>query len=397
MKKKLLVLYERIVIFFEKIIKKLIFSKVKIDSKTIVFESEGDYCDNARALYEHIISNNNGKYNLIWIVNDVKKYSRLNNRIKNVCFISRNNKNILNLIIFYKLIGQAKFFFFTHPYWFDFKKDGQIIINLWHGTPLKSGGRDLSDIYDYAVIPSKNVVPWFEKFIGVKSNQIILNGSPRNDLLFENNKVLKKLINYRKSDKIILVMPTFRQSKNMNDGDIINPFVIQKIENEKELLELNEYLKIKKIKLIIKIHHLQITNFIKKSNLSNIIYILDDDLNKNNIQLYNLVGECDALLTDYSSIYFDYLLLNRPIGFMIADIDEYKRKRGFIVDNPELFMPGMKIKTLDELYLFLENFVKGKDEYKNERKRILNFTNEFKSNNNSKTLLEKVIKLEEEK
>lgn len=397
MKKKLLVLYERIVIFFEKIIRKLIYSNVKIDSKIIVFESEGDYCDNARALYEYIISNNNDKYNLIWIVNDVKKYSLLNNKIKNVCFISRNNKNILNLIKFYKLIGQAKFFFFTHPYWFDFKKDGQIIINLWHGTPLKSGGRDLSDIYDYAVIPSKNVVPWFEKFIGVKSNQIILNGSPRNDLLFENNKVLKKLINYRKSDKIILVMPTFRQSKNMNDGDIINPFVIQKIETEKELLELNEYLKNKKVKLIVKIHHLQITNFIKKTNLSNIIYILDDDLNRNNIQLYNLVGECDALLTDYSSIYFDYLLLNRPIGFMIADIDEYKRKRGFIVDNPELFMPGMKIKTLDELYLFLENFVNGKDKYKKEREKILNFTNEFKTNNNCKTLLEKVIKLEEEK
>lgn len=381
--------------FRENIIKKFCFFKEPISSNTIVFESEGDYCDNARALYEYMINNNyNKKYEIIWIVNDVKKYEKVNEGVLNVKFISRNNKHLFNLIKFYKLIGKSKYFFFTHPYWFSFKKSDQVVINLWHGTPLKSGGRDLSKIYDYAVIPSEKVIPWFEKFIGVKKNQVIISGNPRNDLLFENKKVLSKIIKVERDEKIILLMPTFRQSQYMKDSDIVNPYVIQGINNENELFLLNDYLKKNNMKLLIKIHHLQLTDFIKDCNLSNIIYLQDKDLNEKNIQLYNFVGECDVLLTDYSSIYFDYLLLDRPIGFLIADIDDYKNNRGFIVDNPEDYMPGEKIRSLNELYEFFDDVLKEKDKYKKERKQILDFTNKFKTGNSRKRLLE--IVLEEE-
>lgn len=381
--------------FCENTIKKLYFFKQPVLQNTIVFESEGDYCDNARALYEYMINNNyNEKYNIIWIVNDVKKYKKINEEIKNVKFISRNNKHLFNLIKFYKLIGSAKYFFFTHPYWFGFKKDNQIVINLWHGTPLKSGGRDLSNIYDYAVVPSEKVVPWFEKFIGVKKNQLIISGNPRNDLLFEHKNVISKIIDLKKNEKIVLLMPTFRQSQYMKDSDIINPYVIQGIDSEKELLEFNDYLKKNKIKLLIKIHHLQLTNFIKDCNLSNIIYLQDKDLNEKNIQLYNFVGECDALLTDYSSIYFDYLLLNKPIGFLIADIDDYKKNRGFIVNNPEDYMPGEKIRNLEELYMFFNDILNNRDKYKEARKHILDFTNKYKNGNSRKRLLKIVLKEE---
>lgn len=381
---------------YENIIRKLYFYKTDVELNNIVFESEGDYCDNARALYEYMIENKyNDKYNIIWIVKDVKEYKKINKGVKNVTFISRDNKNLLNLVKFYKLVGSGKFFFFTHPYWFTYKKNEQIIINLWHGTPLKSGGRDISNIYDYAIVPSENVVPWFKKFIGVKNEQLIIQGSPRNDLLFENKNVLPEIIGTKKVEKIILLMPTFRQSQYMRDSDIICPFVIQGITNEKELLELNNYLKKNKMKLIIKIHHLQLTDFIKDLKLSNIIYIQDKDLNEKNIQLYNFVGECDALLTDYSSIYFDYLLLDRPVGFLIGDINDYKKNRGFIVDNPEDYMPGMKIKKLTDLYLFLDAVAGGKDDYKKERKKISNLVNKYPVKEYRKTLLEMVLKLEE--
>lgn len=382
-------------IIYEKVIKNLYFYKSKVDSNTIIFESEGDYCDNARALYEYMIENKyNERYNIIWIVNDVDRYKAINKNIKNVSFISRNNKSLFNLIKFYKMLGNGKFFFFTHPYWFTYKKEEQIIINLWHGTPLKSGGRDISNAYDYAIIPSKSVLPWFEKFIGVRKNQVIIQGSPRNDLLFENKKVLSKLIKVNSKEKVVLLMPTFRQSEYMKDSDIINPYVIQGVTNEKELLKLNDYLKKSKIKLVIKIHHLQLTSFIKDNKLSNIIYIQDKNLNEKNIQLYNFVGECDALLTDYSSIYFDYLLVDKPIGFLIEDINDYKKNRGFIVDNPEDYMPGMKIRKLKELYLFFDNIITGKDNYKKERKKISKIVNEYQSGDNRKRLLEAVLKLE---
>lgn len=380
-------------IFYEKVIRKMVFYKTSVISNVIVFESEGDYCDNARALYEYMISNKyNDKYEIIWIVNDVDRYRDINKNVSNVTFISRNNRHLFNLIKFYKLIGGAKYFFFTHPYWFNYRKQEQIVINLWHGTPLKSGGRDLSDIYDYAIVPSKNVVLWFKKFIGVKDSQIIISGNPRNDLLFENKKVISKVIDFKEGEKIFLLMPTFRQSQYMKDSDIINPFVIQGINNEKELLKFNDFLKKNNIKLLIKIHHLQLTSFIKDSKLSNIIYLQDRDLNDKNVQLYNFVGECDVLLTDYSSIYFDYLLLDRPIGFLIGDIDDYKRNRGFIVDDPEIYMPGEKIRSLDELYMFFNDVLSGKDKYKEERKKILNYTNKYRTNNNRERILKEVLK-----
>ena len=56
------------------------------------------------------------------------------------------------------------------------------------------------------------MLPWFEKFIGVRNNQVIIQGSPRNDLLFENKKVLSKLIKVNSKEKVVLLMPTFRQT-----------------------------------------------------------------------------------------------------------------------------------------------------------------------------------------
>lgn len=384
-------------ILYQKIMKKMYFYNSPIYSNTIVFESEGDYCDNARALYEYMIEHEYNKtYNIIWIVNDVDKYKNINKNIENVKFVSRNNKNFFNLKKFYKLIGNGKIFFFTHPYWFDYKKNGQIIINLWHGTPLKSGGRDISHAFDYAIIPSKKVLPWFEKFIGVKEKQVIIKGSPRNDLLFENKKVLPKIIDVKDKEKVVLLMPTFRQSQYMKDSDIINPFVIQGVNDEKELIKLNAFLKNNKIKLLIKIHHLQLTDFIKDTKLSNIIYIQDKNLNEYNIQLYNLVGECDALLTDYSSIYFDYLLINKPIGFLIEDIEDYKSNRGFIVDNPEDYMPGMKIRKTEELYSFFENIIQNKDDYITQRQEMVKFANDFRGKNNREEVLKEVLNLKEQ-
>lgn len=84
-----------------------------------------------------------------------------------------------------------------------------------------------------------------------------------------------------------------------------------------------------KIKIIIKIHHLQKTDVLSKINMSNIIYLEDYDLNLKNIQLYELVGQTDALITDYSSIMFDYMLIDKPIAYFINDLENYKKIEAF--------------------------------------------------------------------
>lgn len=91
----------------------------------------------------------------------------------------------------------------------------------------------------------------------------------------------------------------------------------------------------------------------------------------------------DALISDYSSVYVDYLLLNRPVIFSCPDLEEYKRDRGFVVDDPSTLMPGAIIKTQDELICTLENIFKGKDEYKDLREEKMSFFHTYVDGNSS--------------
>lgn len=351
----------------------------------IFFESEGDFADNARALYEYLIEKGyNEKYRIVWNVKSKDSFKNI--KVKNVKFISAQNRT-KNLQQQY-YISRARYFFFTHPYWLKEWKKGQTVINLWHGIPLKGQGRDLSNTYDIAVVTSEKSKVLFSEFIGAKEEQMIIAGNPRNDLMFRKVDISGFLIKHTgkvQYDKIILSMPTFRQGPVSNQAKNVNPYSINTILNEKELIAFNDYLHKCNILLIAKIHHLQDLSFLEMISLSNILYITDDELHKDNLQLYELVGKADCLLTDFSSIYFDYLLLNRPIGFYINDINEYSR--GFLVDNPLEYMPGKNIKCNDELYSFVDSLIKGEDEYAERRKQILDFAYQYRDDKTCERLV----------
>ena len=75
------------------------------------------------------------------------------------------------------------------------------------------------------------------------------------------------------------------------------------------------------------------------------------------------------MITDYSGIAFEYMLLKRPICYVITDMKEYFR--GFAVDHPFDYMPGVKVQTLSELLNFLESVRLGMDEYQKERNNLI--------------------------
>ena len=85
--------------------------------------------------------------------------------------------------------------------------------------------------------------------------------------------------------------------------------------------------------------------------------------------------QCDAMITDYSSIYWDYLVLDRPIGFTEDDAEDYGKGRGFIMDDPEKYKPGMKLKTIDDFYKFVDDLAAGVDDYKEQRKEMNEYGN----------------------
>lgn len=142
--------------------------------------------------------------------------------------------------------------------------------------------------------------------------------------------------------------------------------------------------------LILKLHPAQDKSLLKAASMSNIIILDDKYLIDRDTELTEFYKITDAMITDYSSVFVDYLLTDKPLGFTTDDFDKYNN--GFSMDNIKDYMPGQKINNLDELKLFIDNLYNEKDKYKKERKKVCKIFNEFSDNNSSKRLA-KALKL----
>ena len=87
-------------------------------------------------------------------------------------------------------------------------------------------------------------------------------------------------------------------------------------------------------------------------------------------------------------MYFDYMLLDKPIGFVVSDISEYDSQRGFVFDNPVDFMPGDIITSGDELLKFAEDIINHRDNYKEQRQTLCRIFNTYDDAQNCKRVLE---------
>lgn len=118
----------------------------------------------------------------------------------------------------------------------------------------------------------------------------------------------------------------------------------------------------------------------EKMCLTNIVYLENQDLEDNGLQLYEFINCSDALISDYSSVAIDYLLLNRPIGFTLDDYDAYTESRGWVFEDPLEYMPGEHIYNVQQFEQFVLDVKNGKDDYENQRKVILAKTHNVTDN-----------------
>lgn len=372
---------------YERYMSKLDKSELK---NVIFFQSEEDFEGNARALFEYLVENHYcDKYKLVWQVRNSAIYNK--RKYKNTIFLSESSfKERMNLY-YYKAV--AKYFFFTHPAWTSEYKEGQLVINLWHGTAIKAC--EITETYrsfHIGIVASEQVKKWHSQFFYCNQDKFIVYGAPRNDLLFKKGNVIEELISNYSGEKVLMCMPTFRKTVNWTDCQEVDKYSLTVVKSMNKLIELNHYLKENHTIILIKIHNLQDIQDLYLDSLSNIIYITGEDLKEKDIQAYELLGETDALLTDFSSVYYDYLLVNKPIGFLLADMDVYQR--GFIEEDPKKFMAGDRICTYQDLLNFILNIVNGKDDYRMERKRINDLVNQYQDNMNCKRVAEYFIPFE---
>ena len=321
----------------------------------VLFESNPDFCDNTRAVFERMVKLNlNKKYKLVWFVSDDKLFSDV--KIKNVLFIGEN-KRIKRL--FYNFF--AKYIIDCNRF-IRKRNKHQLRIHLTHGTPLK-----LASVYcgmageiDWLIQISDYFTKYNEELFNIDKSRIITTGFPRNDILLDkkNNYSFSPNI---KRNKTICWFPTYRNHKDHLSGKKMFPFGIPTIDNKSKLEQLNEVLKKESVLLVIKFHPAEDTSFIKKCNLSNIKLINDESFSQKHLTLYHYLGNIDAMITDYSSVYYDFLLTDKPIGIAVPDINEYKKNNTIIYDNYEDYIVGEYIYNFDDLIKFVRNVSKNKD------------------------------------
>jgi len=238
------------------------------------------------------------------------------------------------------------------------------------------------NFFSYILATSDVFAEIMKNAFSCKENQIIICGHPRNDFLFN---PIEKYIN--DSRQTVLWLPTHRNDEGKKGSKLKNVDSIPLFTNHDNMRQLNDYLKKLNIQLIIKIHPSQNFDYSVYKTYENIDIWTEDQFRKKSFNLYELLGSADALITDYSSVYFDYLLLDRPIAFTLDDMELYSGERGFVFDNPEKYMPGKKIKNKEQFLSFLIDVTEGKDNYKKDREKVNNIANYYTDGRNCERIL----------
>ena len=280
----------------------------------IILESVPDLSDNAKAVFDEMIKRNlNKKYLFIWWVSDKNKNFP---KYENTIYIDKKNSKEFN-----KYLKRAKILISCNQF-LPSNIKGQISFYLTHGTAIKNvGSYQTPKNMTYNLMASLQTIPLMTKVLNGNKDTFYGLGFPRNDDL-TNYKIDLRSFFSVPYEKIIVWYPTFRQHKNGLKTNSSGSIPI--LEDIKKAEECNEFAKKNNILIVIKPHFAQDISYITKHNLSNILFINDEFFEKNGINSYQFVGNCDALITDYSCIYFEYLLCDKPIGAVWEDIEEYR-------------------------------------------------------------------------
>ena len=171
-------------------------------------------------------------------------------------------------------------------------------------------------------------------------------------------------------------MPTFRKLRSGEriDSNVELTMGVPILKNNEDFCKLDEKLASKKVLLVIKIHPMQDTSKIRIRSTNNIVVLDGNTVKELGIDNYRLMVDTDAMITDYSSSGTDYLQTQNPLAYTLSDMNEYKL--GFIVENIHELMPGKKIYSLNDLLIFIDDVVDGRDKYVKERRVALEICQE---------------------
>lgn len=375
----------------KKIVKRIIYRIPFKMNNTILMESSPTFSDNTRYVFNELIKRKiNEKYKIYWLVNgSIEDYQDI--KISNVYFVNRNDRSIKNIIQLAKLRILSKYIIecniFIHK--LNYR---QYRIHLTHGMFLKLPIEYCGQVGNIDCITTTSV--FFERFVqelfNVEKRKIIVTGLARNDALYSKQKRI--LYPEIKRNKTIIWMPTYRNHKSSisyeSRTNIKYEFGVPCIMNEAQLQSLNDLLIKSSILLIIKLHPAEDKKKLKSLKLSNIRLLEDDIFDKEKTTIYDYLNNIDALITDYSSIYYDYLLTGNPIGIAVPDLEEYSKHMKLFTNNLKKDIIGEYIYNFEDLKEFITNVYKNNDVKKIERNEVLKRYHKYNDGNSSSRIVD---------
>lgn len=394
---------EKSVLLKRKIQYQKISKNVNMDDKLIFFESffARKYECSPKAIYEFMKDNPEySDFKFIWAFKNPDCMARYFEN-ENVKLVKPNSREYM--IAFAK----AKYWVRnTRVPQYIVKKHEQVYIQCWHGTPLKRIGCDIkvkgnnplssnktvrrqyrqdASNYTYMISPSRYCS---ERFVSAfdlnsfgKSNAIVETGYPRNDELFhydyEKVNLIKTNINIPLDKKVLLYAPTFRDNQHkLGVGFTYNLNL--------DLNEMREKLQNQYV-ILLRLHY-HVANKIDLTDFKGFAFDVSkyDDIN-------DLYAVSDILITDYSSVFFDYANLKRPIIFYMYDLEEYKNiSRDFYFDLQEL--PGPIVKKEKDLLDMIDKIDILEEKYKSKYMQFNKKFNYLDDGYASKRVVERCIK-----
>ncbi len=397
-------LLRQLVYIKKSIIYKKYCRKNNVDDKTIIFESfmGRSYSDNPRALYEEMINNKKfDDYKFIWCFKHPEEKTNIE-ELKRAKIVKYNSKE------YFEAYSKAKYFISNSRIPEAIKpRDGQEYIQTWHGTPLKRLGYDLqneggnalnslkdmrkkykddAERYKYMLSPSKFCTEKFKSCFNLKENnpecKIIEEGYPRNDFLSNYTesdiKRIKKEVGIDNinNKKIILYAPTWRDNQHTSGVGYTYKADVDFDLLQKELS--NEYI------ILFRAHYF-VANSFDFEKYKGFIFDVSHYESINDLYVVS-----DMLITDYSSVFFDYAILKRPIIFYMYDLEAYRDDiRGFYIDLEEL--PGQIVQREEELINNIKS-INLKTFYDERYKTFNDKFNYLDDGKVSKRVIDKIIK-----
>lgn len=240
---------------------------------------------------------------------------------------------------------------------------GAKTVLLWHGIPLKMISWDaefpdepapvrviheyMAGEFDRLVVPGEYLTDVFESGLHIDRDQMIITGYPRLDALFStvegseigtNETIQNRVRRLSRNHHLVFYLPTFRDDAAGSSAEQLDFHALDEFLAEEEAI------------LVVKTHPRE--PFHPPPNLSRVVRLPEQ------CDAYPLLRYADVLITDYSSVYFDYLVLDRPVVFYPYDREQYEETRGFYFDYDRI-TAGPVASAFDELLDALGRALKG--------------------------------------